>query len=100
MSVALPRRNILLTVATRFVIYGLLCLINVATARFLGPEGRGEYYIAVTFVVLTTQLCNLGIHSSNSYYVAKNESLLAPLLANSVWVSLVMGACLSLLAVP
>jgi O-antigen/teichoic acid export membrane protein len=64
---------------------------SVVTARALGPTGRGDYAFAVTLAGTIVQLGNLGLHSSNTYLVAARHSMLRPLLANSVWVSIILG---------
>jgi O-antigen/teichoic acid export membrane protein len=70
-------------------------LIAVLTARFLGPEGRGEYFFVVTLAAMIMQFANLGMHSSNTYLVARDPSLLSSLLGNSSWISVVAGGGLA-----
>ncbi len=43
------------------------------------------------------QMGNLGLHASNTYYVAKDRNILAALIGNSLLISLVFGACASCL---
>ncbi len=64
---------------------------SIITARALGPEGRGEYFLVITISALILQFANLGLASSNTYLVARNPSLLPSLLGNSVVVSFVVG---------
>lgn len=67
-------------------------LTTIITARVLGPAGRGEYYFAVAAGALAVQFGTLGLHASNAYLVAQSTTRAAALLANSFWVSLVVGA--------
>lgn len=64
---------------------------SVLTARWLSPVGRGEYFLVVTLAQTLAQFCNFGLQSSNTFFVARNRSLVGALLANSLWVSLVAG---------
>ena len=79
----------------------LLIIIGMATsimvARILGPEGRGVYAVAVAIGGIGVQFGNLGLHASNTYYVAKERSILAPLAANSILVGIVLGGGSALL---
>jgi O-antigen/teichoic acid export membrane protein len=64
---------------------------SIVTARTLGPSGRGSYALVVTLSATAVQFGNLGLHSSNTYVVAQRRDELRALLANSLWVSLVIG---------
>lgn len=70
----------------------LLGIVNsVLVTRLLGPEGRGFFAVAVTVTAVGVQLANLGLHSSNTYRVARDPSLLPVLVANSLAVSALAG---------
>jgi O-antigen/teichoic acid export membrane protein len=77
--------------ATQIILLGLSLLTSITVARTLGPEGRGLYAIAMAIGAIGVQLGNLGLHASNTYYVAKDRSLLPGLLGNSLVVSLGLG---------
>jgi O-antigen/teichoic acid export membrane protein len=66
-------------------------LISILTARALGVAGRGEYFYVMTLANLATQFGNLGLASSNTYSLTKDNSLLPRLTANCFWVSVVVG---------
>jgi O-antigen/teichoic acid export membrane protein len=72
-------------------------LSSIATARLLGPYGRGIYAAAIVLVALASQLANLGMQVSNTFYVAGQRSLLPRLISNSLLVSLLGGSLSSLL---
>ena len=92
-------RDVLLTAVARIVVLAAGILTGVVTARLLAPAGRGEYFVVVTFAQLIVQFTNLGLQSSNTYLVARDKSLLGPLVANSVWISVVVGAGVAVLLV-
>lgn len=87
-------------VITTFVVRstGLLSMLGVSvlTSRALGPHGRGDYFFVMTLSAVIAQFCNLGLQSSNTYYVAGNPSIAGGLTANSLWISVVLGSCASL----
>jgi enterobacterial common antigen flippase len=86
------RRSVALTIASRVVQIVSAFAGTIVTARFLGPDARGEYFFVVTVALLVVQFANLGLHSSNTYHVASDAGILPSLVSNSVWVSVVVGA--------
>ncbi len=85
------------TLITRVVLIGLGIVSSVIVARILGPEGRGLYAIAISLGGLGVQFGNLGLHASNTYYVAKKPDLLPTLISNSIVVSFLIGGLGSML---
>lgn len=71
--------------------------VSVIVSRSLGPEGRGAFASAMTLAAVGIQFASLGLHSSNTYYVAQDRSLLASLMANSLLISAVAGVTAALL---
>jgi antigen flippase len=86
-------RDVLFTLSTRLVTVAAGFVISVVTARYIGPEGRGQYYLVITLSAFVVQFGNLGLHASNTYRVAANSRLFPALLGNSVWAAGVLGAC-------
>jgi len=79
------------TFATKIMLIGLGLITGVITARILGPEGRGLYAVAITVATMGIQFGNLGLHASNTYYVAKDRSQLPVLVGNSLFISIIFG---------
>lgn len=79
--------------------FGLISslILSVITARYLGVEGRGTYFLVISAAQMTIQFGNLGLVSSNTYFVADKRELSPALMANSIWISLVSGAVFSLI---
>lgn len=84
------------TFLTRIAVVAIGIGSNVVTARYLGPEGRGMLAVLTTVTGIAVQFGNFGLHSSNTYFVAKNREILPELLGNTVWLSLIGGAIISL----
>lgn len=80
--------DITITVLSRFLLLILGFISSIIYARFLGPEGRGAIFLVLTVASMIVQFGSLGLHTSNTYLVARDKSLLGGLLANSIWVSI------------
>ncbi|TLD41830.1 MAG: Membrane protein [Candidatus Jettenia ecosi] len=85
-------RKVMETFATQVLQVCISLLTTVLVARALGPEGRGLYAVASAISAMGVQFGNLGLHASNTYYVAKNRELLPSLLGNTIAVSFVFGS--------
>lgn len=84
-------KRILQTIMNKIAIVAITFAITVVVSRVLGPEGRGFFAVATTIGALGVQFGNLGIQSSNTYYVAGNRKLLPALIGNSLFISFVFG---------
>lgn len=80
------------TFSTRIFLIIASLVTSVIIARSLGPEGRGLYALALTVGMIGVQFSNFGLHSSNTFYIAKNPGLLPSLLGNSLAVGFVVGS--------
>jgi len=85
-------QHVLGTYGTQLLMAALSLVTGVIVARALGPAGRGAYAVAMVIAVIGVQLGSLGLQGSNSYFVAKDRTLLGTLLANSLITSLMVGA--------
>lgn len=90
-------QKVIETFSTRILLILFSLVTSVIVARSLGPEGRGLYALALTIGMLGVQFTNLGLHSSNTFYVARDSNLLSPLLGNSLLASFSMGGLGALL---
>lgn len=83
------------TIGTRGIVMALGFAMSVVVARILGPEGRGLFFVATTVGAVGVQFGNLGLHASNTYFVAKDPTLLPKLLGNSLVIGLLIGLLIS-----
>jgi O-antigen/teichoic acid export membrane protein len=86
------------TLATRAALVPLSLITSVLVARALGPEGRGIYAVAYTILGMGAQFGNLGLHASNTYYLAKDRTTLGPLLSNTLVLGTGVGTLVALIA--
>lgn len=84
-------RQVFETFSTRVSMLLVGLVMSVIISRVLGPSGRGEFAFAAALVGLVSQLGNLGLHSSNTYYASKERRLVPALVANSLWASAIVG---------
>lgn len=87
-------REVVWTLLVRILLIAAGFVSSIITARFLGPEGRGVFFYWTTLAAFAIQFGNLGLHSSNTYLLAKGRARLSALAANSLWVSLIGGGVL------
>ncbi len=91
-------RKVTETFATRTLLLGIGMFTSILISRSLGPEGRGQYAVILVVAGIGIQFGNLGLHASNTYYVAQKRQLLSSLFINSLWVSFGLGSVGAFLA--
>lgn len=79
------------TFASRILLLFIALAVTVIVSRVLGPQGRGLYAVAVAVGAIGVQIGNLGIHASNTYFVARDRSLLPLLIGNALIVGFLLG---------
>lgn len=89
-------RDTLVTLLTRVGLFGTSTVMAVATARLLGPEGRGVYALLAQTALLLVLVTNLGL-SPATVYLAGQRRFSVGVLA---WNGLGAGLGLGLVAVP
>src|ERR1035441_4445563 len=72
------------TYAVQLIIVALQLITTVISSRALGPMGRGTYAVAVALGTLGVRFTTLGLHASNTYYVAKRRELLPSMAGNTL----------------
>ncbi len=85
------------TLFTQVTLIPLSLITSVIIARILGPEGRGIFAVGFSILAIGVQFGNLGLHSSNTYFVARDSKSLPQLLTNSLLVSVGLGGSLAVL---
>jgi O-antigen/teichoic acid export membrane protein len=68
---------------------------SVVVARVLGPTNRGFFALASATGALGVQFANLGLHTSNTYFSARDQKSLPILLGNTLLVSFGFGTLVS-----
>ena len=89
-------RNVVETYMTRLLLIGIGFATTVIVSRSLGPSGRGLFAVAAAVAAIGIQFGNLGLHASNTYYVAKHRELLPVLIGNTLVVSFGIGGTAAL----
>jgi O-antigen/teichoic acid export membrane protein len=80
---------------SRAVILVLGLVQSVIVARALGPSGRGTIVVAVSLMVLFTQIGSLGLVTANTYFTARNRAALGAIATNSLWFGSLAGVMLA-----
>jgi O-antigen/teichoic acid export membrane protein len=98
-----PRRtlglDVLLTLGNKVGVLVLNVAGTIVVARTLGPTGRGSIAVAFALTLLLVQFGSLGFQSANPYFAARDPRRLGAIIANSVWLSVVVGTALVVVAI-
>ena len=70
---------------------------NIIITKSLGVEYFGNYMLVIILVTLASQFGSFGLSSANIHFVAKDSSLLHPLLNLSLLVSTISSVCICFL---
>lgn len=81
------------TIITQFVVLFISIASSIVTARFLGPEGRGQLSLILLIPTLAISIGRMGIGHAVNYYASR---IPAP---NLIINSIVLAICLSLIIV-
>jgi O-antigen/teichoic acid export membrane protein len=79
------------TFLTKLLSAFLALCASIIVARSLGPTARGQFATAGALSAIGIQIANLGLHSSNTFFLGKNKTLLRALAANSALVAVGLG---------
>jgi O-antigen/teichoic acid export membrane protein len=71
-------------------------IVSVITARALGPEDRGQYFLVISYALIATQVASLGLQVSNTYLAANRRELVSQLLVNGLYVAVVITPIVAL----
>jgi O-antigen/teichoic acid export membrane protein len=89
-------QSVVETYLTRILLVGVGFAVTVIVSRALGPSGRGLFAVATAVAAIGVQFGNIGLHASNTYYVAKDGALLPVLIGNTLVVSFGIGGTAAL----
>ncbi len=77
-------RDTAYTFAARVLALGVGVLTSAIVARYLGPEGRGIYALALLLPSLTVNFVQFGVGSATVYHVAREEHPLKRILGGNL----------------
>lgn len=75
--------NIIQVFSTKIFIYIFTFVSSIYISRLLGPEEKGKLDVAIALIGVGVQFGNLGIHSSNTYYISRNRKNIGKACGNS-----------------
>lgn len=87
------------TLAGRFVVFGLSLVAGVILARTLGPHGRGQYALALVAPSALTLVANLGISQALTYHLARNTYRVTQLIGQAIALALILGSVTALILI-
>ncbi len=80
-----------MTFATRTVILIAGFALSIIMARYLGADGLGTYTVLITIAAMGGQFGSFGLHTANTYFIARERGLLPGIMGNTIWFSLAGG---------
>ncbi|HET6319403.1 MAG TPA: oligosaccharide flippase family protein [Chloroflexota bacterium] len=91
-------RDVAATALTRVagIVSGVVTLTF--TTRLLGPQGRGQFAVAMATLGLVLQFCNLGLHSSATYHLSRRSAERVEVISALALYSIVGVGAVALLA--
>lgn len=87
-------RDTVVTLATRIALFALSSVAAIITSRLLGPDGRGIYYLVITYLGLLALIGSVGLEAANTYFGAKNCGYRRHLFWNSLIGGITSGTAL------
>lgn len=87
-------RNSIGTFVSKSAISLLRLPIGILAARFLGPEGKGSFYLLTLVVTLGAVIGTFGLGSASVYFIGKDRKQLPTILGNLLVVAGVAGVVL------
>ncbi|MBI4022810.1 oligosaccharide flippase family protein [Candidatus Berkelbacteria bacterium] len=88
-------RSVGWTFLAKGTVFFLGVLSSIIVARFLGPHDKGVLAAVTALAGIALQVGNLGLPNANTYFLAKDRSLLPKILGHSVWASMVLGGIMA-----
>jgi O-antigen/teichoic acid export membrane protein len=83
------------TLSARLLLAAISVLTGVVVARRLGSAGLGVYAVINLIILYATQFGSFGMPLANTYEISQDKQSLAPIAANSLLFSLVVGSVLA-----
>ncbi|MGQ9631404.1 MAG: oligosaccharide flippase family protein [bacterium] len=87
--------SVIITFVTKIFLIAVGVLSSIIVARYLGPSGRGVFAVLGVISGIALQFGNLGLHASNTYFVAKDRDVLSKVFSNTLWVGIIVGIIIS-----
>jgi O-antigen/teichoic acid export membrane protein len=88
--------DIVATVSARLLAMAGPFAVSIITARILGPEERGRYFLVLAVAQIGSQIASMGLQSSNTYLVANRHELAGRLMVNGFFVSFIVAPLVTL----
>jgi O-antigen/teichoic acid export membrane protein len=89
------RSDVFVTFGSKVLIGAAAFAASVATARELGPPGRGLLAVALTLNATLIQVGHLGLVSANPYFAARNPRVIPQMVCNSLAWAAVAGSTIA-----
>lgn len=79
------------TFITKVIVMFFALFVGIIINRSLGPDGKGQLAVVVLIPQILWVLGSFGLDFANIYYAGKQRDKVPVLIANSVWLGLILG---------
>lgn len=93
--IPLFEKDVMINFAIQIILFIFSFVTGVIISRTLGPSGKGIYSIATMIPAMAALLINLGLNSSNIYYIGKKTYPTGTIIGNTFFFALFAGTLLS-----
>jgi O-antigen/teichoic acid export membrane protein len=90
--------NIVYSFLGEILLFGFSFLLGILTARYLGPAGRGSFWIIYNAAGLLTIIFSMRFRQSMTYHLSKNRDMLGEIALYGLFVGIVAVSCVAILA--
>lgn len=84
--------DVFLMLGTKIALLVIQLLITIVVARELGTTGRGAVAVAFSFTTMLIMFGTFGLQTANPFFAARDPTRIGRIVANSLWLALVLGA--------
>lgn len=85
------RDNVIAVFGFKVLIYFAAMVVSVFLARILSQNDRGIVAVSASITGVILQFGNLGLHSANTYYIARNKDEVDKCMGGSIFVTAMVG---------
>ncbi len=83
--------DVFLMLGTKVALLAIQILITIVVARELGTTGRGAVAVAFSFTTMLIMFGTFGLQTANPFFAAQDPTRIGRIVANSLWLALVLG---------
>ncbi|MBI5302900.1 MAG: oligosaccharide flippase family protein [Chloroflexi bacterium] len=85
-------QDFLLTAGSNFAVTVFTAMGGILAARLLGPEGRGEFAVAIVWAAVLSAIATIGLPQALTFFVARDPSAVGTIFSTTLMIWLVQSS--------